>query len=401
METCLKLQFTMPSAGAAGSEAVGLTIRPVEENITVAVTYDFRDTPLVLIGDANEGDEVTVTLLPYRIELAVAGKKVDEEWPAGRCLYTPSSPFLGDISVTVGEEQYIREIPPTVVNSFIGAEGWRPDESVYVGDCMPYTDEGVYHVLYLKDRHHHQSKWGLGAHQWEHISTEDFVTWHIHPMAVEITDWQEGSICTGSWIKKGTTHYLYYTVRMTDGTAAPIRRSLSDDGYHYTKDENFSFTLSEKYHTPSARDPKVILDENGLYHILLTTSLLAENKGCLAHLTSPDLENWTEQEPIYIHTDNTQPECPDYIFYDGTYYLIFSIDGVAQYRISQNPFTGWRIPANPVIPCESVPKGATWQGKIVSTGFSRIDGYAGTLAFTEAHKDEQQELVFQKANKFF
>ena len=95
METCLKLQFTMPSAGAAGSEAVGLTIRPVEENITVAVTYDFRDTPLVLIGDANEGDEVTVTLLPYRIELAVAGKKVDEEWPAGRCLYTPSSPFFG------------------------------------------------------------------------------------------------------------------------------------------------------------------------------------------------------------------------------------------------------------------------------------------------------------------
>ena len=93
METCLKLQFTMPSAGAAGSEAVGLTIRPVEENITVAVTYDFRDTPLVLIGDANEGDEVTVTLLPYRIELAVAGKKVDEEWPAGRCLYTPSSHF--------------------------------------------------------------------------------------------------------------------------------------------------------------------------------------------------------------------------------------------------------------------------------------------------------------------
>ena len=65
-------------------------------------------------------------------------------------------------------------------------------------------------------------------------------------MAVAITKPEEGSICTGSHMRVGDIHYLYYTVRMADGSPAPIRRSVSRDGFHFTKDEGFGFTLSEK-----------------------------------------------------------------------------------------------------------------------------------------------------------
>ena len=114
----------------------------------------------------------------------------------------------------------------------------------------------------------------------------------------------------------------------------------------------------EKYHAPSARDPKIVLGKDGLYHMFMTTSLVSENKGCLAHLTSKDLSIWNEcDEPIYVHEDDNQPECPDYIEYNGYYYLIYSIGGSAHYMLSKEPFGPWITPDNPIIPYSSVPKG--------------------------------------------
>ena len=92
-------------------------------------------------------------------------------------------------------------------------------------------------------------------------------------MAVEIDDPSEGSICTGSWIREGDTHYLFYTIRSCDGTPAKICRSISKDGYHFEKDRAFAFTLSDTYKGVSARDPKLVLDAQGRYHMFLTTSL--------------------------------------------------------------------------------------------------------------------------------
>ncbi|MBQ3862056.1 MAG: glycosyl hydrolase, partial [Clostridia bacterium] len=89
-----------------------------------------------------------------------------------------------------------------------------------------------------------------------------------------------------------------------------------------------------------------------------------------------------------------QPECSDYFAKDGWYYLIFSHRGRGQYRISRRPFSDWQMPENPDIPCESVPKMALWNGRILFTGFHRIDGYAGTLTFTEAWQESDGSLRF-------
>ena len=215
-------------------------------------------------------------------------------------------------------------------------------------------------------------------------------------MAVPITDATEGSICTGSWIGNGDKEYLYYTVRMGRGIPAPIRRSVSSDGYHFEKDKGFGFTVSDKYHGASARDPKVIKGEDGLFHMFLTTSLISENKGCLAHYVSKNMETWEDfGEPIYIAPNADQPECPDYFRYNGKYYLIFSLRGKAHYMVSDKPFEGFVMPENPIIPCESVPKGAEWDGKLVFTGFKRMNGYAGSMTFKAATATETGELAFE------
>jgi sucrose-6-phosphate hydrolase SacC (GH32 family) len=322
---------------------------------------------------------------------------MDEEWPAGKRLFEFGDEISSTINIRAEEYNDSQANEPSVISVFENADGWYPGNGVFVGDCMPYRRGDEYHVLYLKDRHHHGSKWGLGAHQWEHISTTDFKKWQIHPMAIPITDSTEGSICTGSWIKNGDKEYLYYTVRMGRGIPAPIRRSVSNDGYHFEKDREFGFTVSDKYQKTSARDPKVVKGEDGLFHMFLTTSLIEEGKGCLAHYVSRDMEKWEDfGEPIYIAPSTDQPECPDYFKYNGRYYLIFSLKGRAHYMVSDKPFENFVMPDEPIIPCSSVPKCAEWNGRLIFTGFKVIGGYGGTMTFKAATSKENGELMFEE-----
>lgn len=365
--------------------------------MSIDVQYDYDRRPLRLTAKVKEGDSVDVILLPHRIELYVCAALTDEEWPKGDRLFELGDEINSTAYVSTEEYTENKAEVPSVISVFENAEGWYPGNGVFVGDCMPYRRGEEYHVLYLKDRHHHASKWGLGAHQWEHISTKDFKSWSIHPMAVPITDASEGSICTGSWIKDGDKEYLYYTVRMGGGIPAPIRRSVSCDGYHFEKDDTFGFTVSEKYHAASARDPKVVKGKDGLFHMFLTTSLIKEERGCLAHYVSKDMEKWEEiDHPIYISPAKDQPECPDYFKYNGKYYLIFSLRGRAHYMISDKPFEDFVMPSDPIIPCSSVPKGAEWEGRLIFTGFRGIGGYGGAMTFKAATSKENGELIFEQ-----
>ena len=374
-----------------------LEIQAFDGILTISTQYDYDRRPLDLTCKIKEGDRVEAIFLDYRIELYVNGVIMDEEWPCGERFFDIGDEFTGNIDIKVYEYSIKEKEIPSVISTFENAEGWYAGNGVFVGDCMPYVRDGEYHVLYLKDRHHHKSKWGMGAHQWEHISTKDFKVWSVHPMAVPITNKDEGSICTGSWIRSGDKEYLYYTIRRKRDLPAIIARSVSADGYHFEKDKNFGFAVSAKYNGQVARDPKVIKDEEGKYHMFLTTVLVEENKGCLAHYVSKDLEKWDEcDEPIYIAPNSDHPECPDYFKYNGKYYLVFSLRGRARYLVSNKPFEGFEVIDDTLIPCAGVPKCAEWKGRLVFTGFKVIDGYAGSMTFKAARANKEGVLLFEE-----
>lgn len=390
------LAGTAFTAFAGGKQSLQLTYEGGEVCFALTyagnVKYNGPLPPLTLSCKAEKGDRMEVLLMSHRIELYKNGVLMDEEWPCGHHLLAETTLPEG---ITALPYLLEKKEEPSVLGTFENAEGWQPGENVFAGDCMPYAHGDRYHLLYLKDRRRHHSKWGYGAHQWAHLSTEDFITWQIHPLAVEITEDWEGSICTGSWIEHEGVHYLYYTVRTCDGSPAPIRRSVSKDGYHFEKDGDFSFTLDEKvYYAASARDPKVVRAADGSYHIFLTTSLQESGRGCLAHFVSPDLEHWSEKKPIYIAPDENQPECPDYFVWNGVYYLIFSHHGKGEYLYSDRPFDGWKKPEDGHIDCKSVPKMAFWGDRVIFAGFDGGGKYAGTLTFTEAFQNLDGTLRF-------
>lgn len=362
--------------------------------VTMLFTVDPR--PLVLTAPANAGDEILFTYRPYRLELFVNSVLMDEEWPWGENYLDSAMQTAANVVVSPNELTEPPELP-SFCGGFENAEGWCPGNGVSVGDCMPYVHEDRFHVLYLWDRRHHASKWGRGGHQWAHISTADFKHWDIHPMAVEVDDPAEGAICTGSHIYHNGQHWLYYTVRQSDLSARPVLRSISEDGYHYRKDKSFCRFLSNRYRGLTDRDPQVVLGDDGLLHMFVTTTDLTIPHGCLAHLTSPDGVNWTEQPENLINwqrpipnAPNVEPECPYYCKMGDYYYLVH--DGM--YAYSRKPYSDWVHPENSRIPCGSVPKGAFWQGRLIFVGFEGHGKYAGTMTFLEATQNPDGTLSF-------
>ena len=141
----------------------------------------------------------------------------------------------------------------------------------------------------------------------------------------------------------------------------------------------------------------IVRGGDGLLHIFVTTTDNVLSRGCLVHLTSADGEHFTEQGNIYTAPEGEdEPECSDYIAYRGRYYLIFSHHGKGQYRVSDKPFSDWKTPDDPLIPCSSVPKCAVWNDRILFTGFRSEGGYAGTLTFMEAKVKEDGTFTFMK-----
>lgn len=345
----------------------------------------------------------------HRVELWVDGVLVDEEWPMGALPAMRRTVRFGSVdraaiwsrSLTDDEVLQIsggRDGLAEREERMLGTElpvgqYWSPRGfNTHVGDCMPFFHAGRFHLFYLADRRNHGSKWGLGAHQWGHCSTTDLVRWEQHPLAIAITNEGEGSICTGSVFFHDGVYHAFYAVRMADGSASPLCVATSNDGIHFAKQPALTH-LRAPYLAQPARDPMVFLEEaSGLYHMLVTTSLLAPPaggpSGCLAHLVSRDLLLWEQREPLLLTESSSEPECPDYFFWRGWYYLVFSQQGIAHYQMSRHALGPWQKPSPDTFdgPAAMVMKTAAFTGdRRIGAAFvpSARNRYAGKVIFRE------------------
>jgi len=259
-------------------------------------------------------------------------------------------------------------------------------DHLFVGDCMPFFHDDTLHVYYLLDENHHKALDGLGGHQWAHASSTDLMHWMHHPLAIAITHAWEGSICTGTTFYDKGLFYGFYATRMRDRTQH-LGLATSQDGIHFQKNEPNPFASPPTGYDPyHYRDPFVFRDDRtGLYHMLVTASLeeypIHDRGGCLAHLVSTDLTNWDVCAPFLVPGLPGVPECPDYFFWNGWYYLIFSHGGAAHYRMSRAPFGPWHRPR-----VDTFDGGAAYVMKTAAfTGGRRIGvAFIGTR---KGHKD--------------
>ncbi len=365
--------------------------------------------PAVRIG-LGRWHDVLVRYSGAKLELFIDGVLVDEEWPVGSLRQGNPEPCLlgaeshgggvksgfrglvdhaalwsrpledeeiqalsgGREEISLREREILGERNPTL-------QYWRPrGHNANVGDCMPFFHDGTFHLFYLFDRRHHGSKWGLGAHQWAHASTTDLIHWTHHPLAIAITEEWEGSICTGSVFFHDGIYYAHYATRKPDRTQH-LGLAVSTDGIHFKKTEPNPFASPGKGYNPrDYRDPTVFQDpQTGQFHLLVTASLTDGRLGCLAQLVSKDLKNWKVVEPFLV--TGYVPECPDFFFWNGWYYLIST-----RYKMSRTPLGPWTSPKVDTLDVMPVPKTAAFTGnRRIYASWLADGGWGGDLVFRE------------------
>ncbi len=222
--------------------------------------------------------------------------------------------------------------------------------NLFVGDCIPFSRNGTYYYYWLLDSAHHKSLNGLGGHQWVLSTTKDLKTWKQYPIVLGIDEEWEKSVCTGSVVYYNNKYYAFYATRLVnDGKVnEQLSYAISNDGIHFDKQKpNPFYTSAPGYSKRNFRDPKVFVDASGEFHLFVSSEqenpVLKHAAGCLVHLSSKDLKNWTVHEPILTGQGST-PECPDYFLWKGWYYLGYSDYSNTYYVKSKNPYGPWQEP---------------------------------------------------------
>jgi len=227
---------------------------------------------------------------------------------------------------------------------------FKPKGDLFVGDCIPFSRNGTYYYYWLLDSAHHKSLNGLGGHQWALSTSSDLKHWKQFPLVLKIDEEWEKSICTGSVVFYKGKYYAFYATRLlNDGKInEQLSYAVSNDGVHFDKQKpNPFYTSAPGYSKRNFRDPKVFVDNNGEFHLFVASNqekpVMGINSGCLVHLSSRDLKNWTVHDPILTGQKST-PECPDYFYWKGWYYLVYSDDSNTFYVKSKQPYGPWEEP---------------------------------------------------------
>jgi hypothetical protein len=367
--------------------------------------------PVDLINPADWHD-VIVRFTGPRLEMFVDGVLVDEEWPYGAIDGMNGSILIGagfengklktgfrgqvdhvaiwnraitddEIAALSGgaKEMARREI------EILGAENpdaqyWRPrGYNAFVGDVMLFFHEGRLHVFYLYDRRHHRSKWGVGAHQFAHLSSKDLVHWEEHPMALSITDQTECSLGTGSFVFRDGIYYLYYIHHAQRLTLADapypgdnIFMATSKDGIHFTKNPKPVAIMNQ---TGGDINPHVITAESGDRFIM--------NVAGYRVYTSDNLLDWKEANMPQF---SIGWGCTDDFRWNSWRYFT----GGGKYVMSRDPIEDtqdWTIPASSAL--------SDWVGAPVVSEFTGNRFiYAGFVGGSYAEELVFRELVQEK-----
>ena len=183
--------YKMPDGTVPVLEAGLLLQLPVENNRIRKMPVGI---PLAMLNNPYGEHEIILNFTGVQWTMYVDGKLADNEFALGYPVWEKATTWKIDPEYVVNAEIYSpfiqpeRVIPekPDVAQEI---QSWTPEgHNAWVGDVATLYKDGRYHVFYLYDRRNHNSKFGRGAHYFEHISTIDYKTWTEHEAATPIEE---------------------------------------------------------------------------------------------------------------------------------------------------------------------------------------------------------------------
>ena len=219
----------------------------------------------------------------------------------------------------------------------------------YVGDTMPFYEDGVYYIYYLKeagDSYNHSAYL---------VTTTDFLTYTEYDEPVleaNRSGGQDSWIGTGSVVKVDGKYYFFYTGHGNAATleyAEKVMVAVGDSPLAFEKLEGWEITppstLGQKN---DFRDPQAYVDPATGNIILTVTASQGGVARLLKYTLSPDLEEVSYDGIIF--TDPTGDfwnlECSDTFRIGDTWYITYSgQDDTLWYASSDTPYGPYGEPA--------------------------------------------------------
>ena len=212
----------------------------------------------------------------------------------------------------------------------------------YVGDPMPYYEDGVYYIYYLKEAGDSYN------HSIYLATTTDFVTYTEQDAPVleaSRSGGQDSWIGTGSVVKVEDQYYLFYTGHTGAANMEfkeKIMVAVSDDLHSFQKVEGWDITppasLGQKN---DFRDPQCYYDpETGLISMTITASQ-GNVARILKYTVSADLSQQSYDGIIFTNEvgDFWNLECSDTFKIGNKWYITYSAqDDTLWYASSDSQF---------------------------------------------------------------
>lgn len=218
----------------------------------------------------------------------------------------------------------------------------------YVGDPMPYYEDGVYYIYYLKD----------GGDSYNHsiylATTTDFVTYTEQDAPVleaSRSGGQDNWIGTGSVLKVEDKYYLFYTGHTGASNAEykeKIMVAVSDNLNTFEKVEDWYITPpADLRQKNDFRDPQAYYDPaTGMITMTITAS--QDNVArILKYTVSADLTQQHYDGIIFSNPvgDFWNLECTDTFKIGDTWYVSYSAqDDTLWYASSENQYGPYSAP---------------------------------------------------------
>lgn len=255
--------------------------------------------------------------------------------------------------------------PPLEKSSF-----YRPSAAQASADAIPIRVDNTYHIFHLTTppfTTHHPPRL---RSSWSRIRSRNLVDWSrdeqavISPGSDAVSPDADGAWTGCAFVGPDERMHIFYTgYNLAQGGKQTILQTVADDkhGSSFPRQGKpiqviNSEQAASRFEDIDFRDAYVFRNESiGEYWMLVATRLSQGphwSRGCIALLTSPDLESWSMQpEPLYSPQDMHCPECPElFPLPNGKWYLVYSRfaapDAGTVYRISDSPYGPFRIPCD-------------------------------------------------------
>jgi sucrose-6-phosphate hydrolase SacC (GH32 family) len=277
----------------------------------------------------------------------------------------------------------------------------------YVGDTMPYYEDGTYYIYYLKE----------GGDSYNHsiylATTRDFLTYtEYNDPIIESSrgGGQDGWAGTGSIVKVKDEYLFFYTGHASSDTYEYMEKVMLARGTTPTqleKVEDWDITPpAEIGQKRDFRDPQAYYDEE---KDTITLTVTASQDGVariLKYTLSGDLSTITYDGVIFTNTAGNfwNLECSDTFKLGDKYYLTYSAqDDTLWYAMSDTPYGPYgeatRLDGKLFYAAKHVesPDGAFmvgWARRSESpSSTSEVSGWAGNLAVQKIVQKENGELM--------